>query len=206
MRLKTLIATLLASLSLSAFALPVQWTSASGGNDHWYDYVLLPTGGGFNWDGAAADSLTRSHLGLAGYMATVTSMAEHNFIFNNVSRSTAWLGGNDRDLEGNWKWVAGPEAGTVFYIAGAGAQPGFSFWSFAEPNDCCNGEDDLAINWDGNTGAWNDFGVPSFPDSTLGYIVEYSAKPRQLPEPSALVLTGLAILGLAACRSRRRSR
>ena len=30
-------------------------------------------------------------------------------------------------------WQTGPEAGTTFYIHGAGAQPGFSAWAAGEP-------------------------------------------------------------------------
>jgi hypothetical protein len=200
---KVLLAVVAVAAAASVSAAPVQWANGSGGNDHWYEYVLLPTGGGFTWDGAAADAATHTHMGMNGYMATVTSLAEQSFIFGNVTASTAWLGGNDRAVEGDWTWVAGPEAGTVFYIAGAATQPGFSFWNAGEPNNCCSGEDDLQINWNGTTGEWNDHGTPSFPNDTWGYIIEFGAPRQGVPEPGSLLLAGIGLAGLSALRRKR---
>lgn len=204
MKLKTLLAGLLAATSLAATAAPVQWTVASGGNGHWYDFVLSPTGAGFDFAGALADSVTHSHLGMTGYVATITSMGEQDFIHANVTTATAWLGGSDGAVEGSWTWINGPEAGTVFYVAGAGVQPGFSFWSGGEPNDFASGEDNMVINW-GADGTWNDWGNPSFPDVSLGYVVEYSGDPTgSVPEPTGLLLAGAALLGLAGARRKTR--
>lgn len=202
MTIKALLGTLLSLTSLGALAAPVQWTSASGGNDHYYEYVLRPTGGGYTWTDAAADASTRSHLGMTGYMATVTSQAEQDFIFGSITKLTAWLGGSDRDVEGTWRWVGGPEAGTVFHVEGAAVQPGYSFWAVAEPNNCCSGEDDLQINWDMSTGRWNDHGAPTSPTATWGYIIEYS-RANAVPEPASLALVMGALCGLGALRRRR---
>lgn len=203
MTIKRLLAAFLSLASLGVLAAPVQWSTAAGGNGHYYEYVLSPTGAGYTWDEAAADAATRSHLGVVGHMATVTSQAEQDFIFTSVSSLTAWLGGNDREEEGVWRWVAGPEAGTIFYIAGAAAQPGFSFWSAGEPNDCCSGEDDLQINWDMGSGRWNDHGTPSFTTATWGYIIEYSMAPQQVPEPASLALVLGALCAVGGWRRRR---
>lgn len=188
--------------ALSAQAVPVQWTVASGGNGHWYDYVSGPVGAAaFTWDGALANAATQSHLGQTGYLATITSRGEQDFIFTNVTQLTAWLGGTDRALEGTWVWQTGPEAGQVFYIAGAATQPGYSFWNSGEPNNCCGGENDLQFAWASN-GAWNDHGTPSSPNATWGYIVEYAAAPTQVPEPTTLMLLGAALLSLSLRRRR----
>ncbi|MBK7900133.1 MAG: PEP-CTERM sorting domain-containing protein [Betaproteobacteria bacterium] len=162
-------------------------------NGHYYDYINN-TSGGFTQDEALADAAGRSHLGMTGYVATVTSLAEQNFIFSSVSNLTAWLGGNDRGTEGSFTWVNGPESGSAF---------GFTFWSGGEPNDCCSGEDDVVINWGGD-GSWNDIGLPSFPDYRVGYIIEYSGTPVSVPEPGALALAGIALAGLGSMRRRQK--
>ena len=60
-------------------AAPVQWTVASGGNGHWYEFVFAQSG--FTFGQARAASLAASHMGMQGYLATVTSQAENDFIY-----------------------------------------------------------------------------------------------------------------------------
>jgi len=200
--LKVAVAGLLAAAAGIASAAPVQWTSASGGNDHWYERVTPATVAGYTWDEAYADAPTRSWMGMTGYMATVTSQAEQNFLIATFGVGAAWLGGNDRATEGTWQWVNGPEAGQTFYNAGAGSQPGYSNWNAGEPNNCCNGEDDLLYGYFGDAAAmWNDYGVPSFPNERYSYFVEYSDQPSSVPEPATLALVGAGLL-LAARRRR----
>ncbi|MCA0242289.1 MAG: hypothetical protein LCI02_15675 [Proteobacteria bacterium] len=180
--------------ALASQAAPVQWTVASGGNGHWYDIVYLPTGGGMTWDQAFADAPTRSHLGQAGYMATVTSAGEQAFIAGNFS-AEAWLGGNDRAVEGDFVWQNGPEAGQPF---------SFTNWGSGEPNNCCSdGEDDVVINFVAS-GLWNDIGLPSFPDYAQPYIIEYGPAASAVPLPGVPALLGLGLIGLAAINRRRR--
>lgn len=202
---KIALATVTAVAAFTAGAAPVQWTVASGGNGHWYDYVLPASTAltGFTWNGAFAHAPTQTFSGMSGYMATVTSQGEQDFIFANVTNQTAWLGGNDRDTEGTWMWKNGPEAGQVFYIAGAGVQPGYSYWNGGEPNNCCGGENDLQINWNTGSGQWNDHGTPSSPNNLWGYIVEYSeAPPVGTPEPASMALVGAALLAMGLRRRR----
>ena len=73
------------AISAGADAAPIQWTSGTGGNDHWYDFVLK--GGLAAWHDARAAALASTNLGMSGYLATVTSAAENGFLTNVVSGS-----------------------------------------------------------------------------------------------------------------------
>ena len=198
--MRNIIAAVVLSFAVASpgLAAPIQWTVGAGGNDHYYEFISTPV----TWDTALAAAAGSSHLGLTGYLATITSADEQTFIFTNVTSSLAWLGGSDRTAEGVWQWVSGPEAGSIFF--GAGAPGGaFSAWGLGEPNNCCSGEDDLVFGWFAG-GLWNDWGVPSFPTSTAGFIVEYSGSQlTPIPEPATILLIGTGLVGVCRRRFRR---
>ena len=83
-----------------------QWTTAKGGNDHWYQYVSTTR----TWAQAKTDADNRG-----GYLATITSSGEETFVNSlyNVANSP-WLGGfqNTSSLSysepgASWEWVTG---------------------------------------------------------------------------------------------------
>lgn len=170
-----------------ASAVPTQWTVESGGNGHWYelsDYRL-------NWDQARADAASRSHQGLPGYLATVTSLSEAAFVGelrNNSGNGSGWLGGSDAAVEGDWRWTDGPEAGQLFWRGGSNGTPvGYASWGVGWPNT----EDYLASTY----GSWGSYPV------TNGefFYVEFSTP---VPEPAAWLMLA-AGLGAVARRCRR---
>ncbi len=185
--MKKLLASIaLAGLASTANAIPVEWAVADGGNGHFYHFVA----GNFTWHQALDESSAMTANGWEGYLATVTSEAENNFLSNSVSNQVGWLGGSDAgNALNDWTWRTGPEAGQSFT---------FTAWSSGEPNNCCGGEDYLQHNWVGNR--WNDHGGPGNPGQRNGFFVEFSAPPIPEPGTYALLLAGLGLVGVAARR------
>lgn len=189
--------TLLTAAGTGALAAPVQWSVTAGGNDHWYEFNQGASGG-IVWSAARAAALASTHLGMQGHLATLTSAAEQTFPLG--LSPDGWLGGSDEAIEGEWRWMDGPEAGTLFLTGGVGGvASGFTSWNSAnggEPNNNSN-EDYVHLNG----GNWNDFSG----SQTRGYFIEYSAAPL-LPNGEPLPETlSMAALGLGAlCLTRRR--
>jgi len=102
----------------------VQWSEGTGGNGHWY--AVLP--GERYWVDANALVGTLEQEGMTGYLATVTSPEENEFIFSSVIAGTNqpsildmfWLGG--RDTGGAWQWLTGES-----FV--------YTNWSTGEPNN-----------------------------------------------------------------------
>jgi len=101
-----------------------------------------------------------------GYLATITSDEEDQFVRHLTSRgSSAWLGGSDDYDEGTWQWETGPEAGQQFW-QGRGSNNGgypvngmYTGWmDSTEPNDYNGNEDHLQMVRSGRYGddGWND--------------------------------------------------
>jgi len=199
-----LAAGLLSTLPSAASAQLVQWSTAGGGNGHWYQYVsatsiFAPVS--FGTALAAAQSST--HLGLQGYLATVTSQAEQDFLngafsylFGFGAVSTTWLGASDADVEGEWRWLGGPEAGQL---------ASYTNWLPGHP---IGGDDfDLMALYIGAASTPATFGWASLrsTDGALGYLIEYSGTSvPTVPEPAAgaLLLAGLAAFVVVSRRRR----
>ncbi|NTW95279.1 MAG: hypothetical protein HGB31_01500 [Erysipelotrichaceae bacterium] len=152
------------------------------GEYHYYEYIS----DGLYWSEALAAAESHTFEGMTGYLATVMSAEENNFISTKLGQN-AWLGGTDDysyindaagseiyadqdESEGNWYWVTGPEKGQMFsegnynpvVVSGM-------YQSFAdeEPNNS-GSEHYLEIYVDDQ--AWNDLSD----DNEFGYVVEYS--------------------------------
>jgi flagellar hook-associated protein 2 len=61
----------------------------------------------------AANQIVTSGGTLTGYLTNITSSEEMAFIQAKGLRSSAWIGLSDQTVEGQWRWLDGPEAGSL---------------------------------------------------------------------------------------------
>ncbi|MBF0227573.1 MAG: hypothetical protein HQK76_19170 [Desulfobacterales bacterium] len=94
---------------------------------------------------------------LGGYLATITSREENDFIYNNLVKNNCdcWLGGTDDQSEGNWQWVTG-EAWDYYN------------WS-SDANNPQNFINDYIGMKSLSSGQWNDYAI----NSSLAFICEW---------------------------------
>lgn len=157
--------------------IPLGWSI--GPDNHLYKYVADSL---VSWQDARAAAIATG-----GYLATISSEAENNRIFDLVGNKIAWLGGTDAAIEGQWQWVS--ESGSTAF--------GFTKWAGGEPNNLFN--EDYLATW-GN-GTWNDLADNFFARVAAGidgYVIERNgvagANYLQITEdapafiPSALLL------------------
>lgn len=183
----------LATAAFSLTAAPAATVTQFAGNGHLYEFVAT----NLSWQGALAAAAAATPItGYTAHLVTITSQAEDDFLKTLTGSATfVWAAGTDEDVEGTWKWAAGPEAGQTFFIFGTGSV-GFSNWNAGEPNNV--GTEDY-LHFKANAGNWNDI-FSTFPSG--GYVVEYSLNSGAVPEPAswAMLLGGLGVVGTALRR------
>ena len=150
-------------------------------NGHFYRPMSWPSSGYSGTSPTIYTNLlslatTQTFKGQTGYLVTITSQDEQNFVQSNVPGSNILIALSDRNQEGVWKWDAGPESGTTIKTSNSGGNVSgqYNNWCGGEPNNWGSGEDYAVTKWGGGN-CWNDFGPPasSFPGSISGYVVEF---------------------------------
>ncbi len=140
-------------------------------NKHFYKYV---SSAAVSYASAKSGASGNTFKGKTGYLVTVTSQSEQDFLTNNIVGNNIWIALTDVTTEGTWIIDAGPELGTIIKTQNgqtAGNIAGqYNNWCGGEPNDASN-EDYAVTKWGGGT-CWND--VNGSNSSVAGYIVEIS--------------------------------
>ncbi len=148
---------------------------------HFYRFVSKPL---MPWSSARDEADATMYYGLRGYLATITSQAENDFI-RLKTVGVGWIGASDAAVEGQWRWVTGPEGlngGTLFWEgkgSGAPFNSAYSNWNAGEPNDSGGNEDYAHITFFPNNPfssyKWND--LPNAGGGgdyvSAGYLIEF---------------------------------
>lgn len=172
---------------------------------HYYEFVADLA---ISWSDAEIAASNRTYFGLQGYLVTLTSQAEADFS-GSQAQGVGWIGATDDGVEGEWRWVTGPEAGTQFWDGGVGGtELTFAFWNSNEPNDYPGGpgtpgQENFAHITDpsvtSSPGSWND--LPNTTGTSgayaaQGYVVEYGGT---VGDPT-LNITATTTLNISDCR------
>jgi gliding motility-associated-like protein len=172
---------------------------------HYYRFI---SDVGVTWTNAKVLAENSTYFGLKGYLATLTALDEAKFAGEQAS-GAGWIGGSDAETPDVWKWVTGPEAGTIFWNGkGNGTTPNFAFWNTTqnEPNDFANSDEKYAhitASGVGISGSWNDLtntgdADVNSPYHPKGYVVEYGGTPGDPPAPQITTSTVITIPTISA--------
>jgi hypothetical protein len=172
--------------------------------EHFYEYVS----GTSSWTNAKTSAENRSYFGRAGYLSTMTSEAENNFVWK-LMANDGWFGASDEvtqvntskgttayssqsAVEQKWHWVTGPEKGTQFSNGSTAVTGQYSKWAGGEPNNA--GGEHYGQFYSGNNGMWNDLPNTNLP----GYICEYGDMPGDITTSTTILTRNIEINGASS--------
>ena len=154
-------------LSVAATVNPVGFYY-NGVNGHFYK----PISQGAYYPQAKINAHATTFKGQEGYLLTLTSANEEDFIKANVPQNNIWFAATDKVIDGKWVIDDGPEIGTVMKTSNGqltGNIPGvYNNWCGGEPNGNNHSEDYPVAKWNG-AACWNDLN----PNYNNPYVIEY---------------------------------
>jgi len=158
-------------------------------NGHVYEIVKTNKTLALATTGAAASSFGTQ----TGYIATITTAEENNFVYNKTGGTWTWINGGDADTTVGG--VTTNNEGKFVYDGNAPEKGALTFKKFAggEPNNL--GNEDAIHLWGGGT--WNDLSVNASINSVIEYGGITSAAAATGPSAAITTLgTTAATLGL----------
>ncbi len=178
--------------------------SAVAFEGHFYEYSNK--GASITWHAAKAEAENKSYFGRKGYLVTITSREENEFV-KEKTQGLGWLGAADIERldynnpganepvkNGDWRWVTGPEGledggkGQQFYkgyvvvvngspVNGSPVNGRYNNWQTGEPNNYNNAGEYVAhIYGPGDTAGQWNDYAPTNA-GVQGYIIEYGGMP-----------------------------
>ena len=159
-------------------AAPAMAPSRWSGSGHFYQWASAPSA---TPDEVLTQAQEVSYRGLKGYLGTITSAAENQFVVDMMVPVRPYLGlsggvifgASDQAVDGQWKWLSGPESGAAL---------SYLNWSPSEPTVMVDGlREDFVYVMVGDaqvqgSGWWADISSGRAP-GTNGYLIEYGGLP-----------------------------
>ncbi len=185
-----------------ASAAPTQWLSSEGGNDHWYEIVLLNNY--TSWTDARTNAELATHSDMQGYLASITSDTENTFVAN-LFTAMDWKYNGINGFMG--PWIGGYQPNNSDWTWTSGETWDYTAWESNQPS---NQSDQDYLHYYiklGSTGnpleeppTWNDLQNNS--EKVFGYVVEYNP----VPIPATIFLFGSGLAWVAGIRIRRKKK